>query len=311
MNGSTYPSRLALAAALALLVGCTQPAAPAVDAVEPTYAAVARGRIAVEGGLLQLDAPRAGTLASVTVHEGDLVAKGDILATLDPEPARLQLQAAQAELKQAEAQSRLLGDKLALARQQAERLTQAAKAGAGGVQDAEQARGAASELAANQAAAHAAVDLARQKLAAARYELGLRTLHAPIDASVVRVLAQPGASVAPQSGPLFTLLPRTPPIVRAELSVSMLEAVRPGMPAMVTADDLGGAQSWPAHVLRVGDVVGASTLDDDPQQRANDRTVTCVLAFDQPQQLRIGQRVLVRFGTPATATASTRKAAEK
>jgi multidrug resistance efflux pump len=310
MNGSIYPSRLALIAALALLAGCTQPAAPTASAVEPAYAAVARGRIAVEGGLLQLDAPRAGTLASVTVHEGDLVAKGDILATLDPEPAKLQLQAAQAELKQAEAQGRLLGDKLALAHTQAERLTQAAKAGAGGVQDAEQARGAASELAANQAAAKAAVDLARQKLAAARYELGLRTLRAPIAARVVHVLAQPGASVAPQSGPLFTLLPRTPPIVRAELSVSMLDAVHPGMAATVTADDLGGAQSWAAHVLRLGDVVGASTLDDDPQQRANDRTVSCVLAFDQPQELRIGQRVLVRFGAPATA-ASTRKTAEK
>ncbi|HXE77700.1 MAG TPA: HlyD family efflux transporter periplasmic adaptor subunit [Rhodanobacter sp.] len=310
MNGSLYPSRLILVAALALLAGCSQQAAPATGAVEPAYAAVARGRIAVEGGLLQLDAPRAGTLDSVSVHEGDRVAKGDTLATLDPEPARLQLQAAQAELKQAEAQTRLLGDKLALARQQAERLTQAAKAGAGGVQDAEQARGATSELAANQAAAKAAVDLARQKLAAARYELGLRTLRAPIAARVVRVLAQPGASVSPQSGPLFTLLPSTPPIVRAELSVSMLDAVKPGMPATVTADDLGGAQSWPAHVLRLGDVVGASTLDDDPQQRANDRTVTCVLAFDQPQQLRIGQRVLVRFGAPAAA-ASARKAAEK
>jgi len=310
MNALLYPSRLALVAALALLVGCSQPTPPATDAVEPAYAAVARGRIAVEGGLLQLDAPREGTLASVSAHEGDLVAKGDTLATLDPEPARLQLQAAQAELKQAQAQARLLGDKLALAHQQAERLTQAAKAGAGGVQDAEQARGAASELAANRAAADAAVDLARQKLAAARYELGLRTLRAPIDARVVRVLAQPGASVSPQSGPLFTLLPRTPPIVQAELSVSMLDAVKPGMPATVTADDLGGAQSWPAHVLRLGDVVGASTLDDDPQQRANDRTVSCVLAFDQPQQLRIGQRVLVRFGAPAAA-ASARKAAEK
>jgi hypothetical protein len=29
--------------------------------------------------------------------------------------------------------------------------------------------------------------------------------------------------------------------------------------------------------------------------------VECVLAFDQPQPLRIGQRVLVRFGQPAPA----------
>ena len=307
MNRPFRPSRPVAIALLALLVGCSHPAPPAGAAAEAAYAAVARGRVAVEGGLLQLAAPRDGTLTGVAVHEGDLVARDQVLATLDPEPARLQVQAAQAELKQAQAQARLLADKLALARQQAQRLAEAAKAGAGGVQSAEQARGEANELAASKAAADAAVDMAGQKLAGARYELGLRTLRSPIDARVVRVSAQAGASVSPQSGPLFTLLPSQPPIVRAELSASMVDAVTPGMPATVTDDDAGSGRSWPAHVVRIGDVIGPSPLEEDPQLRANDRTVTCVLAFDQPQQLRIGQRVLVRFGTPAAP----RKAAEK
>ena len=311
MNGRLYPLRLTMAMLLVLLAGCSRQATPTADeAAEPAYAAVARGRIAIEGGLLQLDAPREGTLTSITVHEGDLVAKGQTLATLDPEPARLQVQAAQAELRQAQAQTRLLTDKLSLARTQAQRLTDAAKAGAGGVQSAELARGEANELAAQKAASDAAVDMAQQKLAGARYELGLRTLRATIDARVIRVFAQTGASVSPQSGPLFTLLPREAPIVRAELNASMVDAVTVGMPATVTADDSGSGKSWPAHVLRIGNVIGPSVLDDDPLQRANDRTVSCVLAFDQPQQLRIGQRVLVRFGRPAIP-ASPRKAAEK
>jgi hypothetical protein len=52
-----------------------------------------------------------------------------------------------------------------------------------------------------------------------------------------------------------------------------------------------------AHVLRIGKVFGASTLEDDPQVRANTRSVECVLAFDQAPSmpLRIGQRVLVKF----------------
>lgn len=310
MNALRHPLRPAAVTLLLLLMGCSRSAPPPGDAVQPTYAAVARGRVAVEGGLLQLAAPREGTLIGVAVHEGDLVAKDQVLATLDPEPSRLQVQAAQAELKQAQAQARLLADKLALARQQAQRLTEAAKAGAGGVQSAEQARGAANELAASKAAADAAVDMAAQKLAGARYELGLRTLRSPIDARVIRVAAQPGASVSPQSGPLFTLLPSRAPIVRAELSASMVDAVTPGMPATVTDDDAGSGRSWPAHVVRIGDVIGPSVLEDDPQLRANDRTVSCILAFDQPQQLRIGQRVLVRFGTPH-APAGPRKAAEK
>jgi len=51
-------------------------------------------------------------------------------------------------------------------------------------------------------------------------------------------------------------------------------------------------------VLRIGQVYGPATLENDPQIRANARTVECVLAFDQPQNLRIGQRVIVRFGSP-------------
>jgi len=55
-------------------------------------------------------------------------------------------------------------------------------------------------------------------------------------------------------------------------------------------------------VLRIGSVYGPAMLENDPQVRANSRTVECVLAFDQPdsaqtRSLRIGQRVLVRFAT--------------
>jgi hypothetical protein len=72
---------------------------------------------------------------------------------------------------------------------------------------------------------------------------------------------------------------------------------------------------WSAHVLRIGRVYGPTTLENDPQVRANARTVECVLAFDEPssdegrsdegrsdqtRNLRIGQRVMVRFGAAPT-----------
>jgi len=49
------------------------------------------------------------------------------------------------------------------------------------------------------------------------------------------------------------------------------------------------------RAARVGKVSGPSLLEDDPALRANTRTVTCVLHFDAPSSLRIGQRVLVRI----------------
>jgi multidrug resistance efflux pump len=306
----TQAARLLRRGGLALAIACLLPAcspagqAPADGSASPAaaYVAVARGKVDIEGGLLSLAMPREGTLAAVAVHEGDHVKQGQLLAALDTEPARLAVEAAQAQREQAQAQLKLLGIKLAAAKQRARRLAAAADAGAGDGQSADDANEAAAQVDAEQQAARAALSVAGQKLDEARYELKQRSLLAPFDADVVRVSAQPGASVSPASGPLFVLLPQKPRIVRAELNDSFAAAVHPGMPAEVVADSGGAHARWRAHVLRIGRVYGPATLENDPQVRANARTVECVLAFDQSdaeptRDLRIGQRVTVRFGT--------------
>ena len=285
-----------------LLAGCSkQPATtPAAATVpSPAYAAVARGKVDIEGGLLSLSMPREGTLSKVTVHEGDRVKQGQLLAMLDPEPARLAVGAAQAALQQSQAQLELVAIKQVAARQRAQRLQAAVAAGAGDGQSADDARELAAQLDAEEAAGRAAISMATQKLAEARYELKQRSLLAPFDAEVVHVMAQPGASVSPSSGPLFTLLPDKPRIVRAELNESFVGVIHPGMHAEVVANSDNQSAHWSAHVLRIGAIYGPATLDNDPQVRANARTVECVLAFDQPQHLRIGQRVVVRFDASA------------
>lgn len=295
-----------------LLAACSRSAdAPTGATAQPAtaYAAVARGKVDIEGGLLSLSMPREGTLAKVAVHEGDHVRQGQLLAELDTRPATLAVEAAQAQLEQAQAQLKLLAIKQAAAKQRAQRLVAAAAAGAGDGQSADDAREAAAQVDADRQSAHAALGMASQKLDEARYELKQRSLLAPFDADVVRVSAQPGASVSPASGPLFVLLPQKPRIVRAELNDSFVAAIRPGMPAEVVADSDDGHVHWNAHVLRIGQVYGPATLENDPQVRANARTVECVLAFDQPdsdqtRNLRIGQRVMVRFGHAAAPAAA-------
>lgn len=300
MTHSIFRHAAALAFATTLLAGCDshRDQTASTQAPAPSYAAVARGRVDVEGGLLNLGMPREGTLAEVDVHEGDHVLRGQALASLDLEPGKLAVAAAQADLDQVQAQLKLLGDKLATAKERAGRLAAAERAGAGDGHSADEARELSTELAAQQTAMRAEVAGAEQKLAGARFDLARRTLRAPIDADVLRVTAQPGASVSPQGGPLFVLLPRTARIVRAELSEAYADAVHPGMSALVTADASADPNPWPARVLRVGTVVGPSSLEDDPQVRANSRTVECVLALDGGLRPRVGERVMVRFGAP-------------
>jgi len=290
-----------------LLVGCSRSADESTNATAPpaAYAAVARGQVDIEGGLLTLSMPREGTLAKVAVHEGDHVKQGQLLAALDTQPATLAIEAAQAQLEQIQAQLKLIAVKQVGAKQRAQRLAAAVAAGAGDGQSADDAREAAAQLDAEQQSTRAALSMASQKLDEARYELKQRSLLAPFDADVVQVSAQPGASVSPTSGPLFTLLPQKPRIVRAELNDSFVGVIQPGMPAEVVPDNGRDDTRWSAHVLRIGRVYGPATLENDPQVRANARTVECVLAFDEPtsdqtKNLRIGQRVMVRFGAATT-----------
>ncbi|WP_109124823.1 HlyD family efflux transporter periplasmic adaptor subunit [Dyella sp. C11] len=293
-------SLLALALVVPVLVGCSHDSDQASTQATPaaTYAAVARGRVDIEGGLLKLSMPREGVVADIKVREGDHVHKGQVLAVLDTRPAELAVSAADAEQKQAKAQGNLLEARLKAAQQRATRLQAAAAAGAGDGQSADDAKDAANQLQGELDNARAAEAMAAQKLTAARYELAQRSLVAPVDAQIVERDIQPGATVSPQGGAAFVLLPEGARIVRAELNESFVGAVHEGMHAEVVDDSGSGVPMLGAHVQRIGTVFGPSALEEDPLIRANTRTVECVLVFDEapPPSLRIGQRVIVQFG---------------
>ena len=131
----------------------------------------------------------------------------------------------------------------------------------------------------------------------------------PAQAAVPAVPSGPSAADAVAGSYIVRAVPGRLDAVVAQLTASgarpgrriqIIDAVTVGMPALVSTDGGGTERRWPARVLRIGRIVGPATLTDDAQQRTNLRTVNCVLAFDQPPaDLRVGQRVLVRFGAPA------------
>ena len=65
-------SLLAAALIVPVLAGCSHDDSGKTAAQAPaaSYAAVARGRVDIEGGLLKLSMPREGVVASIKVHEG-------------------------------------------------------------------------------------------------------------------------------------------------------------------------------------------------------------------------------------------------
>ncbi len=290
---------LILALALAVSGCSSEPAdsastgtAPA--AVDSAYLAMARGQVDVQGGLVRVVAARDGRIDEIRVEDGDAVKQGDVLAVIDPRQARIAEAAAEAAQAQAEAQVGVLKAKLPQASQQAERLREAAGAGAATGQSADVARALLAVLKAEITAAEAAVRVARQRVAETQAEVDARTIVSPVSGRVVRRSAHVGDTVSAQAGTeLFQLLPDRARIVRAELNEAYVDLIKPGMVAEVVRDSDQG-QPVSARVLRVGEVFGPSRLTDDPLERAGATDVECVLELSDAS-LRIGQRVLVRF----------------
>ncbi|XAH24676.1 HlyD family efflux transporter periplasmic adaptor subunit [Xylophilus sp. GW821-FHT01B05] len=259
----------------------------------PADVAIARGRVEIEGGLLDVMAQQDGIVESVAVAEGATVRRGQVLLRLQSDTARGEVAMAEAELQAAQARQRAQAAKLAPARQLSQRLTEAAQAGALDRQRADEALQAQQEAAAAAAVAEADTKVAAQKLAQARNRVTRLALTAPQDGTVLRLRVQPGSAVDAQgSRPVLVLLPQRPVLVRAELNGSFAPRVKVGMRASVHVD---GGPALPARVQRISPVYVASRLDEDQAARVGVRVVECFLTFDQPSSLRIGQEVRVNF----------------
>lgn len=295
-------SMLALALAM---TGCSDHGSTSVAAAAPAPAAgprdvaMARGKVEVQGGLLDVLTQQDGLVESVAVREGDEVKRGQTLLKLVSDQARLDVSMAEAELRLVQARQRAQSARLPASRQLALRTGEAAKAGALDPQRADEALQARSDIESAVAVLEAEAAVARQKLMQAERAVQRQTLTAPIDARVLRLQVQPGARVASQATrPLMVLLPHRPLTVRAELNEAYVANVKPGMRASVRLDgDTQGASqaAYPARVVRISQAYGASRLDDDAAAR-NVRVVECFLEFDPPVPvLRLGQNVRVSF----------------
>jgi multidrug resistance efflux pump len=297
---SIHCAGIVLALTAFALAGCSSGDDAAAPAVAPSqWLAVARGKVAVEGGMVLVAARTDGVVESVSVKQGDVVHAHQVLAMLDPRAAKIAQATARAGVAQAKAQLAGLQVSLKQAEQRAPRVVAAARAGAATGEAAEQARDAVASLKAKQAAAQAELDVAQQKLAAATLDLDATTLRAPVAGSVVTRRVAVGQSVSAASGqPLFELLPDRPHVVRAQIDVDAAAAVHPGMHAEVVRDS-GSGPVYDATVTWVGQVLQPAGLTQDPLERALANDVDCTLELAPPKEgeapLRIGQRVLVRF----------------
>ncbi|WP_353176712.1 HlyD family secretion protein [Delftia acidovorans] len=302
-------STAGLAAALAvaaLLAGC----GPSHDAPAnagqasakaqqngPAAVAVARGKIEVEGGLLDLSPAVAGVVQQLSVKEGQSVQRGQLLLRLADDTGQADLAVAESEAQLAKARQKARAARLPQLKQTLSRWQAAAREGAADAQNVDEAAQALRDAQAEIDVAAAEAQVAQRKLEQLRAQHKRQELRAPEAGTVVRLATHAGSQAVPGT-PAVVVLPQRPLQVRAEINESFAAAVREGMRATVTLDADGAAQQQlpSARVLRISPVYGTARLQDD-QQRGPVRVIECVLVFEQAPAaaVRVGQNVRVQF----------------
>jgi HlyD family secretion protein len=289
------PLFLACAALAACHKGPAKDAAAAVKPAESPFAAIANGKVDVEGGIIAVAARRGGIVREVFVQEGDEVVKGQILARQEDDEARLSAARAAAQVNQARAQLASLETRVTSARRELARLEKLVDSNFVAGQRVDEQRDELRQAEAAVAAQKASIAVAQAQANEAAYNLELTTIRAPVDGRIIRRLANPGSGASTLNvSNMFDIEPRAPRIVRAEAPESALPGIFVGQ-AVQIVPEFDASKTYSGKVLRRAGLFGARKLQsDDPGERADDRVVEVVVSADNPTLL-IGQRVLVKF----------------
>ena len=133
-----------------------------------------------------------GAIESVTVPEGSLVQKGQMLFQIDPRPYQVVLDSAQAQLRQAEAQA-------FQASRNYERISRLVNGGAVSRKDYD-------DASSEKNARVAQVQVSKAAVEAAKLDLSYSRVTAPIDGRIDRILVTEGNLVSSSQGGAATLL---------------------------------------------------------------------------------------------------------
>jgi HlyD family secretion protein len=275
--------------------------------VETPYAAIANGKIDVEGGIIQIAARRGGVVRDVYVQEGDVVTAGQILARQEDDEPRLQLATANADLSNAQSQLAQIRVDISAAERELARMQQLAATNFIAAQRLDQARDTLASARARLGSQQAAVETARARRDQSTYNVELTVIRAPANGRIVRRYANPGAGASTLNvSNMFDLEPEAPRIARAEIVEADIPNVSVDQTVEVTPES-DPTKVYVGKVLRRAAVFGARKLaSDDPSQRTDERVVEVVVEVNDAPLL-IGQRVLVKFMKPGEVAGAKRE----
>ena len=250
----------------------------------------ALGRLEPAGDVRKLAAPMSGLggsprIDALLVQEGDRVRRGDLLASFDSRPGLLADQA----LVQTRISNTLL--ELQLLERDTRRYRRLAKSGATPSADLDNREIKLISLRGDLAQA-------RVQLRKVQSDLVQSELRAPIDATVLRILARPGER--PGDAGILELGNTDQMEAVAEVYESDINRVRVGQPATLISENGGLTTTLKARVVRITPQVRQrQVVSTNPTGDADARVVEVRLALDPSDLARVrqlaGLKVIIRF----------------
>jgi len=257
-----------------------------------------------------------GTIDEVFVDDNDVVKKGQIIARLDTSKLRDLVTQSKASLAAAkasvlQAQATIDEARANLARQ--ERVAQLSGGRLPSQAELDTAKATLKRALANASSAAAVVSQVQAALQSTETNVGLASIHSPVDGIVLSRQIEPGQTVAAmmQAPVLFTLAEN---LSQMKLEVNVDEAdvgqVKPGQAASFSVDAWPGRQ-YPSQIIRVG--FGAQTTDgvvsyktvlsvnnDDLSLRPG-MTATAEITTQQRSNVLLIPNAALRFTPPVTS----------
>lgn len=296
----------------------------------------------VKADIIHVAAEVAGRVVEVGVRDHAAVKPGDLLLKIDPEPYKMALDRAEAELDQtrarvaalraeyseAQAEQKEAEDRIQFFDAQRDRQKRLADKGVGKAfqfeeadanADAARSRMSASRQKMQRVIAQLAGDvniktethpLVREKIAArdrAKLDLDRTVLRAPLGGLAVNVKLLPGEHVRAAT-PLFALISDQAPWVEANYKETELTYVRPGQTATVVLDIYPDVM-WTAEVESISPATGAE-FALLPPQNASGNWVKVVQRLPVRLKLKAmdtGEPLPLRAGMTATVTVDTKR----
>jgi RND family efflux transporter MFP subunit len=274
------------------------------------FAAIANGKVDVEGGIIEVAARRGGIVEDVLVQEGDTVVKGQILARQEQDTGRLAAVRAQASVNEAITAIRLTQVRLDTARREYNRYEQLQATNFVAAQKLDAQRDAVREAEATLASQQASVASAKASLAQANFDLEQTLVRAPADGRILRRFANPGSGASTLNvSTMFYLEPNEERIIRAEIVENSIPDVTVGQEVEIIPE-ADQTKIYTGQVKRIAATFGARRLVSDSGNEAADERVVEVVVSAGSAPFLIGQRVMVKFMKPGEKAGIVRQTAQ-